>query len=88
MSTSVMSLHDLDVMEFLAALDACKGNIFLVTPEGDKLNLRSKLSQLFGLTKLIEGGKIPEAFVLCDNVEDERMLFRLNMFGESVRTAK
>ena len=87
MKTSVMSLHDIDVSEFLNVLDTCKGNVYLVTHEGDKLNLKSKLSQLVGLSRLIEGGKITEAFVLCDNPDDESMLFRLNMFGAAAHTA-
>ncbi|MBR1533892.1 MAG: hypothetical protein IJ639_05985 [Ruminococcus sp.] len=83
MKTAVMSLHDIDVSEFLKILDTCKGNVYLVTHEGDKLNLMSKLSQLVGLSRLIEGGKITEAYVICDNREDESKLFRLNMFGET-----
>lgn len=87
MKTAVMSMHNIDVTEFLSVLDSCKGNVYLVTHEGDKLNLMSKLSQLVGLSRLIEGGKITEAYVICDNVEDERKLFRLNMFGETEQTA-
>lgn len=85
MKTSVMSLHNIDVSKFLDVLDTCKGNVFLVTHEGDRLNLKSRLSQLLGLTRLIEDGKITEAYVICDNVEDESRLFRLNMFGETVQ---
>ncbi len=81
--TSVMSLHNVDVSEFLSVLDTCEGSVYLVTGEGDKLNLKSRLSQLVGLTKLIEGGKIAEAFILCDNPADESKLFRLNMFGHT-----
>lgn len=87
MKTSVMSLHDIDVSEFLSVLDTCEGNVFLVTHEGDKLNLKSKLSQLVGLTRLIEGGKITEAYVICDNPADESRLFRLNMFGIAEHSA-
>lgn len=83
MKNTVMSLHNVDVTEFLHILDTCKGNVYLVTREGDKLNLMSKLSQLIGLSRLIEGGKITEAYVICDNAEDESRLFRLNMFGET-----
>ena len=83
MKSSVMSLHNIDVSEFLDVLDTSKGNVCLVTHEGDRLNLKSRLSQLLGLTRLIEDGKITEAYVICDNVEDERRLFRLNMFGET-----
>ena len=71
--TPIMNLHNIDVAEFLAVLDTCEGNVFLVTSEGDKLNLRSKLCQLVGLTKLIEG---------CDNKNDESKLFRFNFFGD------
>ena len=78
-----MNLHDIDVTEFLAVLDTCEGNVFLVTNEGDRLNLKSKLCQLVGLTKLIEGGKIAEASIFCDNKDDESKLFRFNFFGES-----
>ena len=56
--TPILSLHNIDVTAFLAVLDTCEGNVYLVTKEGDRLNLRSKLCQLVGLTKLIEGGKI------------------------------
>ena len=87
MMTSVMSLHNVDVSEFLDVLDTCDGNVYLVTHEGDKLNLKSKLSQLVGLTRLIEGGKITEAFIRCDNISDESKLFRLNMFGKESLTA-
>ncbi|MBQ9679665.1 MAG: hypothetical protein IJV48_03150 [Ruminococcus sp.] len=87
MKTSVMSLHDINVSEFLDVLDACEGNVFLVTNEGDKINMKSRLSQLLGLTRLIEGGKITEAYVICDNPADESKLFRLNMFGRIEHSA-
>ncbi len=79
---TVISLHNIDVSKFLTVLDTCKGNVFLVTREGDHLNLKSKLCQLIGLTQLIEGGKIAQAYVLCDNPEDESRLFRFGLFGE------
>ena len=87
MMTSVRSLHGIDVSEFLNVLDNCEGNVYLVTNEGDKINMKSRLSQLLGITRLIEGGKITEAYVLCDNVADESKLFRLNMFGKVEHTA-
>lgn len=80
--TTVISLHNIDVDKFLAVLDTCKGNVYLVTREGDHLNLKSKLCQLVGLTRLIEGGKIAEACLLCDNIDDESKLFRFDLYGE------
>ena len=63
-------------------LDTCKGNVYLITREGDHLNLKSKLCQLVGLTQLIEGGKISEAYIICENKEDESKLFRFNLFDD------
>ncbi len=80
--TTVVSLRNIDVDKFLTVLDTCKGNVYLVTREGDHLNLKSKLCQLIGLTQLIEGGRIAEAYVLCDNPEDESKLFRFGLYGE------
>ena len=64
-------------------LDTCEGNVYLVTSEGDRLNLRSKLCQLVGLTKLIEGGRIAEACIYCENKDDESKLFRFNLLGDT-----
>lgn len=80
--TPILNMHDVNVSEFLAVLDTCEGNVYLVTRDGDKLNLKSKLSQLLGLTQLIEGGKIADASIICENKDDERKLFRLNLFDE------
>jgi hypothetical protein len=80
--TPILNMHDVNVSQFLTVLDTCEGNVYLVTREGDKLNLRSKLSQLVGLTQLIEGGKIAEASIVCENKSDESKLFRLNLFEE------
>ena len=81
--TPMIQLHDIDVTEFLAVLDTCQGNVFLVTREGDHLNLKSKLCQLVGLTQLIEGGKIAVAYIICENPEDEAKLFRFNLFKDT-----
>ena len=86
MPANLLELHDVDVPEFLKLLDRCQGNVYLVTREGDRLNLKSKLCQLVGLPKLIEGGKIAEAFIECENKDDESMLFRFNLFGDSAVT--
>ena len=81
--TPILSLHNIDVVKFLAVLDTFEGNVFLVTNEGDRLNLKIKLCQIVGLTKLIEGGKIAEASIICENKNDESKLFRFNFFGDT-----
>jgi len=76
------SMHDIDVRAFIQALDQCKGNVLLVTSENDRFNLKSKLSQLAGIINLIEGGRLVEAKIICEDPDDESMLFRLNLFGD------
>ena len=78
--SSVWSLNNVDVNEFVNLIDACKGDIYLVTEEGDKLNLKSKLSQLIGLSRLIEGGIINNASLVCEDIEDEAILFRFKLY--------
>jgi len=80
--TPMIELHNVNVPDFLKVLDTCEGNVFLVSRDGDHLNLKSKLCQLVGLTKLIEGGKIAEAYIVCEKHEDESRLFRFNLYGE------
>lgn len=80
MSPKMVELHDVDVPEFLKVLDSCEGEVYLMTRDGDRLNLKSKLCQLVGLTRLIEGGKIAEAFIMCEKVSDESKLFRFNLY--------
>lgn len=75
-------LHSIDVADFIKTLDSCKGNVFLETPEGDILNLKSKLSQLTGIANIIKGAEIAEATIRCENPEDETLLFRFNLYKE------
>lgn len=75
------SMHDVDPKAFIDALDKCKGKVMLITDDGDQFNLKSKLSQLAGIVKLIEGGKLVEAKIVCEKPEDESLLFRMNLFG-------
>jgi len=78
------NLNNVDVQAFMKALDSCKGDVMLITDEDDRFNLKSKLSQIAGLVNLIEGGKLVNARIYCSNIDDESMLFRLNLFGTPV----
>ncbi len=75
-------LNNVDLREFTEMLDSCEGDVYMVTEDGDRLNLRSKLCQLIGFTKLIEGGRVSNATLECDNKDDESKLFRFNLFGK------
>lgn len=48
-----------DIEGFFKAIDGCKGKVELVTGEGDRLNLKSKLSQYVSLATIFSNGEIP-----------------------------
>ncbi len=77
-----VEMHEVDIAEFIHALDGCEGDVYLETPEGDCINLRSRLSQLLGLAEIIKGGIVADAKLRCENPSDETKLFRFALFRE------
>lgn len=82
MKFNELEIHNIDIKEFIAALDQCKGDVFLETDEGDVLNLKSKLCQIAGLANILSGAVIAEATIRCTDPEDESLLFRFNLYHE------
>mgnify|MGYP001121825487 CR=1 FL=1 len=39
-------VHNIDIADLMKTVDACKGDVFLETDEGDVLNLKSKFCQI------------------------------------------
>ena len=54
-----------DVEGFFKVVDSCKGRVELVTGEGDRLNLKSKLSQYVSLANIFSNGEIPELEIVA-----------------------
>ena len=71
-----------NVEKFFEVVDSCSGKVELVTGEGDRLNLKSKLCQIIGLSSVLSNPEIGEATIRCTNPEDETMLFRFNLYGK------
>ncbi len=82
MNVSKIQLHNIDLNDFLKAVDECKGDVYLETSDGDVLNLKSKLCQIIGLSTILKNAEILEANIRCTNSEDETLLFRFNLYGE------
>ncbi len=49
-----------DVEKFFQVIDQCKGTIELVSAEGDRINLKSKLSQYLSMASIFSNGYINE----------------------------
>ncbi len=61
-----------DIEGFFKAVDSCNGKVELVTGEGDRLNLKSKLSQYVSLANIFSQGtaEIPELEIVAYDKED------------------
>ncbi len=59
-----------DVNKFFEVIDSCKGKVELVTGEGDRLNLKSKLSQYVSLANIFSDGTIEELELVAYEPED------------------
>lgn len=46
-----------DIQKFFDVVDSCAGKVELVTGEGDRLNLKSKLSQYVSLANIFSNGE-------------------------------
>ncbi len=75
-------IHNFDFDKLIEFASTAKGEVYLETPDGDVLNLKSRLTQLLALSSAIDWGHIGEAKVICKDPDDETRLFRLNLYGE------
>ncbi|WMJ90642.1 polya polymerase [Anaerocolumna sp. MB42-C2] len=63
-------------------IDSCSGKVELVTNEGDRLNLKSKLSQYVALANVFTEGKIDEIELIAYEPEDIKKLLAFMYNGE------
>ena len=68
-----------DVDKFFEVIDSCKGKVELVTGEGDRLNLKSKLSQYVSMANIFSDGTISELELLAYEPEDIQKLLSFMM---------
>ena len=65
-----------DVQKFVAAVNACKNDVYLRSLEGDQFNLKSSLSQYIAIGRLLEeSGDSLELF--AQTREDEALLMQM-----------
>ena len=71
--------HITDIEGFFKAVDQCKGKVELLTGEGDRLNLKSKLSQYVSMANIFSNGEIPELEIVAHEKEDVEKLIEFMM---------
>lgn len=75
----VQNITNID--KFFETVDKCKGTVELLTPEGDRLNLKSQLCKYLALAKIFSDGKIKEIEIICHEPKDVEKLIEYMVFG-------
>jgi hypothetical protein len=66
-----MKIQNIDnIDKFFQVVDSCAGKVELVTGEGDRLNLKSKLCQYVSMANIFSNGEIPELEIIAYEKED------------------
>lgn len=79
-----MKLMNIDVNkldELFAIIDGCKGRVELVSEEGDRINMKSKLSQVVSLANIFTAGAdvINQLELVAYDPEDAEKLIHFMM---------
>lgn len=75
----VQNITDID--GFFNVVDQCEGRVELVTGEGDRLNLKSKLSQYVSMANIFSNGEIPELEIIAYEKEDADKILNFMIKG-------
>ena len=76
----VQNITNID--KFFSVIDDCSGKVELVTGEGDRLNLKSKLSQYVSMANIFSNGEIPELEIIAYEKEDIDRLVKFMVDGD------
>ena len=78
-----MKLYNIDNQEyFLNVIKKCKGNVELVSKQGDRLNLKSELTKYIALSQLFTDNTfINEMELVVSEPEDMKLLLDYMMEG-------
>ena len=78
----VQNITDID--KFFKVVDSCKGKVELVTGEGDRLNLKSKLSQMLFTANLFTKATINELDLIVAEPEDMKRVVDFMMGSANI----
>lgn len=75
----VLNIKDVD--KFFNVIQSCTGDVFLVSNEGDRINLKSRLSKYFALANVFASDVVDSVELITSNSEDTEKLLRFMMDG-------
>ena len=77
-----IKMYNIENIEgFMKIVDECKGSVYVVSSEGDKLNLKSKLTKYYALASLFSSPIISELNLETDDPESAKRLMDFMMSG-------
>ena len=77
-----------DIEGFFKVVDSCEGKVELVTGEGDRLNLKSKLSQYVSMANIFSNGEIPELEIVAHEPQDIDKLVKFMLLWKLEKKTK
>lgn len=78
----IMKLQNItDVDKFFEVINSCKGKVEIVSNEGDRLNIKSKLTQFVAMSKIFNDPIIKDLELVAYDPEDVEKLIRFMMQG-------
>lgn len=81
-----MKLYNItDIDAFFNLVDSCDGSVYLVSTEGDKLNLKSKLCQYLAMAKMFSSDYIKELSLQVENDSDKEKFIHFMMSGNGAQ---
>ena len=73
-----------NAQEFFKVVDSCKGRVELLTGEGDRLNLKSKLCQFISMTQLFSRADELHLEVVASEEEDLQKICKYLLQNEDI----
>lgn len=76
----IQNIRDVDAL--FKIIDECQGPVELISAEGDRINLKSKLSQYLSMATIFSNGFIQELDLVAHQKEDIERLIKYMYQGE------
>lgn len=75
----VLNIKDID--KFFEVIESCNGDVFLVSNEGDRINLKSRLSKYFALANVFASDVVDSVELITSNTDDTEKLLNFMING-------
>lgn len=71
-----------DINDFFKVIDQCKGRVELTSTEGDRINMKSKLTQFVAMAQLMDTTYVKELEIVASEPEDATRILEYMLHGK------